>query len=97
MQCCPCVCIRNFGSREGVLSASHSGRFTFAERAAGKHWTGGWVGPRTGLVHSNYSIPNGYWCISYMGIFSIKRHLLASRLVYFKCRADYITITEMIR
>jgi hypothetical protein len=25
------------------------GRFTHGERAAGIHWIGGWVGPRTGL------------------------------------------------
>jgi hypothetical protein len=29
---------------EGVLSASHSGRFS-----PGTHWIGGWMGPRVGL------------------------------------------------
>jgi hypothetical protein len=30
-------------------SASCTGRFTRRERVPGTHWTGGWVGPRTGL------------------------------------------------
>jgi hypothetical protein len=30
-------------------SASRSGRFTPGGRAAGSHWTGGWVGPTAGL------------------------------------------------
>jgi hypothetical protein len=33
----------------GEWSASRPGRFTPRERAAGTHWIGGWVGPRTGL------------------------------------------------
>jgi hypothetical protein len=33
----------------GEWSASHPGRFTPRERAAGTHWIGGWVGPRAGL------------------------------------------------
>jgi hypothetical protein len=28
---------------------SRRGSFTPGERAPGTHWTGGWVGPRTGL------------------------------------------------
>jgi hypothetical protein len=33
----------------GELSASLPGRFTPGERAAGTHWTGDWVDPRSGL------------------------------------------------
>jgi hypothetical protein len=33
----------------GVWSASRPGFFTPRERAPCTHWTGGWVGPRTGL------------------------------------------------
>jgi hypothetical protein len=33
----------------GKWSASHPGRFTPGEIAAGSHWIGGWVGPRAGL------------------------------------------------
>jgi hypothetical protein len=34
---------------EGEWSASHPGRFTPGESALGKHWIGGWVGPRAGM------------------------------------------------
>jgi hypothetical protein len=33
----------------GEWLASRFGRFTPGESAPGTHWTGGWVGPRTGL------------------------------------------------
>jgi hypothetical protein len=33
----------------GEWPASHPGRFTFRERAPGKRWIGGWVGPRAVL------------------------------------------------
>jgi hypothetical protein len=33
----------------GEWSASRPCRFTPGERATGTRWTGGWVGPRTGL------------------------------------------------
>jgi hypothetical protein len=33
----------------GECSASHPGSFTPGERAPLIHWTGGWVGPRTGV------------------------------------------------
>jgi hypothetical protein len=33
----------------GEWSASGPGRFTLGEKAAGTHWIGGWMGPRTGL------------------------------------------------
>jgi hypothetical protein len=33
----------------GQLSASRLDLLTTRERALGTHWTGGWVGPRTGL------------------------------------------------
>jgi hypothetical protein len=41
--------ILDLGTRLGEWSASRPGRFTPRERAAGKHWMGGWVGPRAGL------------------------------------------------
>jgi hypothetical protein len=33
----------------GEWSASRSGRFTPEEKAAGTHWIGGWLDPRTGM------------------------------------------------
>jgi hypothetical protein len=33
----------------GELSASRPSRFTPGERDSGKHWIGGWVGPKAGL------------------------------------------------
>jgi hypothetical protein len=33
----------------GEWSASRPCRFTSGERVPNTHWTGGWVGPRTGL------------------------------------------------
>jgi hypothetical protein len=33
----------------GEWTALRFGRFTPGERAPGTHWTGGWIGPRTGL------------------------------------------------
>jgi hypothetical protein len=41
--------ILDLDTRWRWMSASHSGRFPPREKAAGNHWIGGWVDPRTGL------------------------------------------------
>jgi hypothetical protein len=38
-----------FAIDNGEWSASRSGLFTSGETGASTHWTGGWMGPRTGL------------------------------------------------
>jgi hypothetical protein len=39
----------NWALYGGKLLASRPGRFTLGGRAPGTHWTGGWMGPGTGL------------------------------------------------
>jgi hypothetical protein len=43
------ICVFLTSALVGDWSASRPGRFTPGERAPSTHWTGGWVGPRTGL------------------------------------------------
>jgi hypothetical protein len=46
----------------GEWSAARTGRFTPMDRAPGKHWIGGWVGPRAGLdTMSKRKIPSPCW------------------------------------
>jgi hypothetical protein len=44
----------------GECSASPLGRFISKERASGTHWTGGWVGPRTGVADAKKRKPRPY-------------------------------------